>query len=304
MSISKLSRSIKSPKVDKIINDFRGISSSIAVPYSRKLTGGYEVNISKYSGLVSVIKRRSSKKIAETWSKQIFGKKFTKNKYTSKIPAVIARHTYVLETLLEKLNIKNKKICDLGAGEGQFLEMIQRRKINCKLYGIEPSKINCKLIKKKGINNFSGTAEEYGNLKNKKKFDIVTLMWTLCNTSNSLDVIKSAYKILNKNGYIVIAESSRILVPFKKPIQMYFGKGNPDIHPFHFSKNSLTNLLLINKFKPIFINRYIDSDYLLIIAKKIESIQSKEIKIDNFIKVKNFFKRWYKESLKYKNEII
>ena len=103
---------------------------------------------------------------------------------------------------------------------------------------------------------------------------------------------------------ILFAESSRMLVPFKKPIQMYFGIGNPDIHPFHFSKNSLANLLIINKFKPVYINRYIDSDYLLIIAKKINKIDSKSIKVDNFMKVKKFFERWYKESLNYKKEII
>ena len=49
-------------------------------------------------------------------------------------------------------------------------------------------------------------------------------MWTLCNTSNCLDIIKISNKLLKKNGYIVVAESSRMLVPFKKPIQMYFEK--------------------------------------------------------------------------------
>ena len=49
---------------------------------------------------------------------------------------------------------------------------------------------------------------------------------------------------------------------------MYFGNPDPDSHPFHFSKNSLSNLLILNKFNPVFINRYIDSDYLVIIAKK------------------------------------
>ena len=291
-------------KIDKIIRDFNGSSKTIVAPYSKKLSGGYELNISKFSGLVSVIKRRSSKQIANEWSKKIFGNKFSRNQYTAKVPAVIARHTYVLETILEKININNKKICDLGAGEGQFLEMLKKKNIKCDLFGIEPSKKNCNLLKKKNIKNFSGTVEEYNHIKKKRKFDILTLMWTLCNTSNCMDIIKAAHNLLNKNGYIVIAESSRMLVPFKKPIQMYFGKGNPDIHPFHFSKNSLTNLLLINKFKPVYINRYIDSDYLLIIAKKDVAIHEKKIKLDNFRKVKYFFKRWYKESENYKNELI
>ena len=290
--------------ISKIIKDFNGSSETIVAPYSKKLTNGYELNISKYSGLVSVIKRRSSKEIADDWSNKIFGNKFSKEKYTAKIPAVIARHIYVMETILSKINLNKKKLCDLGAGEGQFLELLKKKKINCEFFGIEPSKKNCQTLKKKKINNFNGTVEEFYNSNNKKKFDLITLMWTLCNTSNCMDILEISNKLLNKNGYIVIAESSRILVPFKKPIQMYYGKGNPDIHPFHFSKNSLMNLLIVNKFKPIYVNRYIDSDYLLIIAKKANKINKKLIKLDNFQKVSEFFKRWYKESLNYKKEII
>ena len=129
-------------------------------------------------------------------------------------------------------------------------------------------------------------------------------MWTLCNTSNCFDVIKCASELVKKNGYIVVAESSRILVPYKKPIQMYFGKNDPDLHPFHFSKNSLSNLLILNKFRPVFINRYIDSDCLLIIAKKINKIEKTRIVLDDCYEIKNFLKSWYKESRKYKSELI
>lgn len=287
----------------KLMNDYYGKGKTILVPYSKKLTGGYEINISKYSGLVSVIKRRNSIKIAKEWSEKVFGKNFSKSNYTSKIPAVIARHTYVMETILSKLNLRSKSVCDFGAGEGEFLKML-KQKINFFSYGIEPSKKNCNLLTKNKIENFQGTIEQYNEIKNKKKFDVITVMWTLCNTSNSFEIIKIASNLIKKNGYIVIAESSRILVPFKKPIQMYFGKNNPDLHPFHFSKNSLSNILLLNKFKPIYINRYIDSDHIIIIAKKIEKIEKNKIKLDNYLKVKDFFKRWYRESLKYKSEVI
>ena len=287
----------------KLMNDYYGKGKTILVPYSKKLTGGYEINISKYSGLVSVIKRRDSIKIAKEWSEKIFGKNFSKSSYTSKIPAVIARHTYVMETILSKLNLKSKSVCDFGAGEGEFLKML-KKKINFFSYGIEPSKKNCKLLTKNRIENFQGTVEQYNEIKNKKKFDVITVMWTLCNTSNSFEIIKIASNLIKKNGYIIIAESSRILVPFKKPIQMYFGKNNPDLHPFHFSKNSLSNILLLNKFRPIYINRYIDSDHIIIIAKKIKKVEKNKIKLDNYLKVKNFFERWYRESQKYKAEVL
>ena len=82
---------------------------------------------------------------------------------------------------------------------------------------------------------------------------------------------------------------------------MYFSRvQKPDMHPFHFSKNSLINLLVLNKFKIVYVNQYIDSDYLLVIAKKTNKVQIRDIKLDNFKKVKLFFKDWYKNSLNYK----
>ena len=88
--------------IKKLKNDYLGKGKNIILPYSKKLTNG-EVNISKYSGLVSVIKRRGSSELADEWSSKIFGAKFSKSSYTSKIPAVIARQIYVLETMKNKI---------------------------------------------------------------------------------------------------------------------------------------------------------------------------------------------------------
>ena len=134
--------------VSKLIKDFTGLGKSIKVPHSFKLTGGYDVNISKYSGLVSVVKRRSSKEIADEWSQKIFGKKFSKLTYTAKVPAVIARQTYVLETLIAQLTVREKTLCDLGAGEGDFLNMLKNKNITNKLFAVEPSLKNCKQLTK------------------------------------------------------------------------------------------------------------------------------------------------------------
>ena len=129
--------------IKKLKNDYLGKGKNIILPYSKKLTNG-EVNISKYSGLVSVIKRRSSSELADEWSRKIFGAKFSKSSYTSKIPAVIARQIYVLETMKNKIKLNQKNICDFGAGEGDFLKMIKDSKLSSKLFAIEPSKKNCK----------------------------------------------------------------------------------------------------------------------------------------------------------------
>lgn len=285
----------------KLINDYKGQGEYVYVPDIKKLTKGNKLTISKYSGLVSVIKRRSSKQIANIWSKKLFGKKFSKKTYSPKIPAVISRLHYVVETIVSNIKIKGKSICDVGAGEGDFLNLLIKKKLSNNFFAIEPSAKNCKLLSKKKISNFNGTIEEYYKKNKKKKFDITTFTWTLCNTSDCFEVIKTASKLTKLNGYVVIAESSRILVPFKKPIHMYLSNYDQDTHAFHFSKNSLLNLLRINYLEPHFVNRYIDTDYLVVIAKKINKIDNRKIKLDNFKKVQSFFKDWYLDSKKYKN---
>ncbi|MDC2985086.1 class I SAM-dependent methyltransferase [Candidatus Pelagibacter sp.] len=284
----------------KLIDDYKGKGKNIHVPNSNKLTGQGFVSISKYSGLVSVTKRRSSKEIAKDWNNN-FG---LKKNYNSKNPAVVSRHIYTAETIKSFLDLRDKSIIDLGAGEGNFLKIFSKKKFLKKISAVEPSSKNCKKITSLGIKAFNETIEDFA-LKSKEKFDIATLVWTLCNCSDPMQVIKSSHNILKKNGFIVIAEGSRIMVPFKKPIQMYFSKKQkPDLHPFHFSKNSLLNLLILNKFRPVFVNRYIDNDNLVVIAKKIDKIESHKIKLENYKKVKNFFIEWYQNSKKYKKEII
>ena len=286
--------------VKKIINDFKGKGEFVKIPFINKYSNS-DVNICKFSGLVTVVNRRNDKKIAEEWSKKIFSKKFSKTKYSASIPAVVARQTYVLETLGKLKNIKKHKICDIGAGQGQFLDMLKKKYPKINTYGIEPSKQNSSLLKKKGHKNFCGTIQDFAKNNNyKNKFDVITIMWTLVNTSSCVEMVNIANKMIKKSGIILLAESSRIMVPFKKPLNMYFSPLRSDLHPFHFSKNSLTNLLLINKFEPIYTNRYIDTDYLVIAAKKVNSIKVSKLKIDKFQKVSHFFKRWHKETTFYK----
>ena len=124
-------------------------------------------------------------------------------------------------------------------------------------------------------------------------------MWTLVNSASCLDMINAAFQMLKPGGHIVIAESSRILVPFKKPLNYYLSKLPADLHPYHFSANSLSNLLKVAGFKIITINRYIDSEYLCLIAKKINNFENDSFEVDNYQEVLSFFERWHIETEKF-----
>ena len=294
----------------EIIKDYQGIfkNRTKELKFLNKISKS-KVYISNKTGMVFHGDKKSSKFTADYWSKKIFSNKTdgVKNKFTSNNPVFAARHYYAINFLKKYLNIKNKVICDFGAGEGNLILKLNKYFNHKKLVAVEPSKKNCLLIKK----NFkflkksqpliiNSTIEEFPNITS-KKCDIAILTWTLCNCSNPLEVIKSIYSSLNKNGYLVIGESSRILVPFKKPIYNYFNtkKKSGIWHPWHFSYNSLVNLLKISKFKILYSNRYHNEDNIFLIFKKVNTMPNK-FKIDKPKEVELFFKDWLKISKKFK----
>lgn len=286
---------------EKIIDDFNGVGEMIEIPSSKLYTNNQYLYVCKNSGLVRAKHLRSAKEIAKAWSDEVYSNKFDDRTYTARIPAVKARHTYVADFAHMHLDLKNKDVCDIGAGEGQFFEIISGKDYQANCYGIEPSKKNCEQLLIKEFDCFTGTIEEYAQSSNinDRKFDIITIMWTLVNSASCLDMMHSAFKMLKPGGHIVVAEGSRILVPFKKPLNYYFSKLSVDLHPYHFSANSLANLLQVAGFKITNINRYIDSDYLCLIAKKVDKLDDDSFEVDNCDEVLSFFERWHIETQEY-----
>ncbi len=286
---------------DLIINDFKGLDEMIEIPCSRKYTNQEPVHVCKNTGLVRVKELRSSSEIAKAWSEEVFSNDFGEDTYTARIPAVKARQVYVADFADVSVGLKGKDLCDIGAGEGQFLEITSSSEYQANVFGVEPSAKNCSQLSNKNFRNFNGTIEEYAksDLFEKQKFDVITIMWTLVNSYSCLDMISTAYDMLKPGGHIVVAEGSRILVPFKKPLNYYFSPLPVDLHPYHFSANSLKNLLKVCNFQITHENRYIDSDILCVIGKKVNPEIEQNYEIDNYIEVLNFFERWHVDTQMY-----
>ncbi|UCD15188.1 MAG: methyltransferase domain-containing protein [Candidatus Omnitrophota bacterium] len=269
-------------------------TEAIKVPYASRYTKGQDIHICKNCGFVYVKKRRSYDRIAQVWSKELFGKA-----YTAKSPLMLARHSYVAEFIDQNLSLKNKKICDVGAGEGQFLNLIKKN-YRASVFGIEPSSVNCKLMRSEGIKYFQGTLQDYlESFKHKQyRADIVTIMWTLENATSCNDLLLGAREILKDNGFLVVATGSRLLVPFSKPLYLYLSSNPADTHPARFSFNTLISFLNRTGFKVICANHYLnDSLALCVIAKKCKINKAARIKGDDFREVRDFFKRWHRETL-------
>ena len=299
-------------KIDLVINDYNQKNKKLFqhIKFLDKLSKS-KVYISP-SGLVCHQPTLNTEKSLDVWAKNIFSKKIDtkKRKYSSLNPIMKSRH-YYSALFFKKYLKKNSSFCDFGTGEGNFLLELFRIRKDLKMFYVEDSKFNFNFVKKnfkknfkKKIDGFNGPIEEFNKNKKIKLFDNSALIWTLCNCVDPINVLKNINKSLNKNGLLLIAESSRIMVPFKKPIKNFFNSkiDTKNTHPWFFSFNSFSNLLEISGFRVIDFNRYYDENDLVVIAKKIDSkLYKPKIKFENPKKVIKFLKLWKFNSNHLKN---
>jgi len=270
--------------------DLCGSDNCAEIEAARHYMGAERLHVCRECGFVYVRRRRSAQAIADAWSDELY-----QTSYTARIPAVIARQTYVAEFIDSEIGLKGKNVCDIGAGEGMFLDMIRKDQFGAGVFGIEPSTANGRLMANLGIDHFVGTIEGYATSGADRKFDIATIMWTLENCQSCLGMLRSAADLLVPGGHVAVSTGSRILVPFKKPLHYYLCEGDADTHAFRFSANALARALALSGFEVVAQNRYIDSDCLAMIGKKTDS-PPRDLPIDDWLIVVEFFDRWHEDT--------
>ena len=265
-----------------------------------------DVFISKKTGLLFHNKFKNSLEVLTEWSKKIYNKKMDpkNNFYTDDFPGMSARHFYVLDFLSRNIKFKNKKIIDFACGEGGLLLKAKKYFKASFLNGVEYSNKNLIKIKKRFKKENLKLPRLYqSNIEDfvlTKKVDIGILTWTLCNCSEPIKIVNSISKNIKKNGLLIVAESSRILVPFKKPIFNYFNpkKDTGHTHPWHWSFNSINNIFKHSGFELICYNRYWDENDMVLIFKNTKNFNQRFF-FDDYKKVIQFLKRWNNESKNY-----
>jgi SAM-dependent methyltransferase len=275
--------------------DICGATNPVEVPHSRDYTDGQPVHICRNCGFVYVVQRRSAERIADVWSTDIFG-----GTYTAAIPAVAARLTYVAEFLATTVGLSGKRVAEIGAGEGRFLGMIKER-YGARVFGVEPSAANGRLLANAGIPYYTGTIEAYVESKDAEvgTFDLVVVLWTLENCQDCKALLRGAHRLLKPGGAVVVATGSRILVPFKKPLHAYLSRIPADANSFRFSANTLKAVLAVSGFQPLHINRFIDHDVLCVIGQRRDDGSAAAWTGDSYLDVHGFFERWHVDTAMY-----
>ncbi len=112
-----------------------------------------------------------------------------------------------LEKLESTISLRDKKVLEIGCGEGVRSEQIA---MQCgSLVGIDPSAENINVVRKKNIHNGAfeeGRAEELRFAD--KNFDVVIFTLSLHHVSEPLmeQAIKEAVRVVTKRGFIVFLE--------------------------------------------------------------------------------------------------
>lgn len=255
---------------------------------------GDSIYVHKTTGVVSSDLKHTPEDIIDYWSSKIFTSTSTED-YSAYFPFARARLYYVarviVDNILKKENISDPvSYCDFATGQGVLPDLIRREWPGLQIRCTEGSEV---LVEKLRDSGFEASHCMLGDGKLPPfSVDIGTLTWTLCNCIRPLDVLMEVRKNIKDGGYMVLVDSSRILVPFRKSLRDLFNPKNPaDVHPYLFSANSMCALLRCAGFKPVFINRYFDSDVLLVIGQKEDMLPSDDLVIpaDNSGHVFDFF---------------
>lgn len=294
-------------KINLIKNDYhqKNINNFEKLLFLKKISKS-DVYISP-SGLICHKVNSDTDNSLKLWEKKIYSKKINSKliNYSAYNPIMMARHYYsviFLKNNLDKIN----HLCDFGTSEGTFLNEFLRVFPLSKISFTEHSKKNFKKLKinfENKINFAHGINDSIENSELLNKVDVATLNWTLCNCVDPLKVLAKIHRNLKTNGKLLISESSRIMVPFKKPIYNFFNKKlkTENTHPWFFSFRSLSNLLEVSGFRIINFNRFYDENDLVVLAvKRNKKKHEPIIKFENKMRIKKFLIAWKNFSRKFK----
>lgn len=288
---------------DDVISSFKSLApGAITVSGLRKYTfQGEALFVDPRTALLTSARKMSAEDIVRYWSQTIFSS-IDPEDYSALNPFAQGRLLYALLTYRKVLSETGRMpvsphLCDFAAGQGVLLDLAKLHAPGWVLSGTEDSGVLANSLKSRGYNvvraalglGITNIVDQLGGRPN-----LGTICWTLCNCVDPIAVLSQVHEALAEDGYLCVAESSRILVPFRKSLGDLLSRVHPtDTHPFYYSQRSLSALLRVTGFEPVFFNRYFDSDVLIVIAKKLPTPgRTQMIEVDDPGAVIEFMEKW------------
>lgn len=138
--------------------------------------------------------------------------------------------------LLQSLSNK-KTLLDIGCGTGEFLNQAQAN--GYEVHGIEPSET----ARKQAISNYGIKVRNEEQIKNfaEQQFSFVSMWHVLEHVYNLNDQIKEIYRILDKEGFLIIAVPNHESFDAKH-YQKYWAAYDVPRHLYHFTPKTIAHL--------------------------------------------------------------
>lgn len=136
------------------------------------------------------------------------------------------------------------KLLDVGSGSGQFL--YEMKQFGISVQGVEPSNFNKKSSKKYGLNVKKKDLISAKFPEN--SFDLITMNQVLEHTTNPSEIINEIYRILKKNGALILAVPNYRSLAYKIFKEDWYQLDVPR-HLFDFSDMILARELSKRGFK-------------------------------------------------------
>ena len=132
---------------------------------------------------------------------------------------------------------KNKSLLDIGCGTGEFINICKNK--SWKVFGLEPDS-GARELAKKNYNIDLLDQEELYNI-NENKVSVITLWHVLEHVYNLERDLKQYAKILNDNGYLIIAVPNCNSYDAKYYKEHWAAYDLP-IHLYHFTQKDINSL--------------------------------------------------------------
>jgi 2-polyprenyl-3-methyl-5-hydroxy-6-metoxy-1,4-benzoquinol methylase len=166
--------------------------------------------------------------------------------------------------LIENLQLKNKRILDIGCGTGTFLGQIKNRGWNVK--GIEPSQTAREIA----IKDFNIPVDAELNIDKlgHHSFSVITMWHVLEHIHLLEDKVLEIFNLLEKEGYAVIAVPNNISWDAKH-YKSYWAAYDVPRHLSHFAPSNIKTLFTENGFKYVkSLPMKFDSFYVSMLSEK------------------------------------
>ena len=156
-----------------------------------------------------------------------------------------------------KKHYSTGKLLDVGCALGSLLEVARQQ--GFKAEGIDISDFAVKQCQRRGLSATQGVVTD---ITKKKYYDVVTAFEVIEHELNPVLTVKTIYKLLKKNGLLVMTVPNSETLISKIMGPYWFGYRNKE-HLFHFTVDSLRLLLKKGGFKKIIITSDTNRHYLL-----------------------------------------